>query len=228
MYPAPPQPDSDFVLWLGYLKELILFLGLVAAAFLAYTKFVIERGIFPPAQLNIQCKTLGHQGHSAILEVLVCVKNIGGSVLVVSNLNIELMYLLKDDEPTFLKIKDPEEWHLLGRLKFLHSLKQEACKVSVDDPMICIADKDPSGQGLCMLSHRTFVKPGVEQLYTYITYVPASASFVRILASFEYPKEHSLLERVSMDLSRRLGLINYTLKRIDRPHTCERAFKVDT
>lgn len=226
MYSAP-NPASDLVLWLVYIKELVLFLGLVATAFLAYTKFVIERGIFPPAQLNIQCNTLGLQGDRAVLEVLVYVKNMGGSVLIVSNLNIELRYLLKYDEPMFLKIKDPNKWHLLGRLNFPRSLKQEAYKVSVDDPVICSAGKDSSTQGLCMLGHRTFVKPGIEQIYTYITSVPASTSFVRILASFEYPKEHSLLERFSMGLSRWLGLINYTLNRIDRPHTCERAFKVN-
>jgi hypothetical protein len=199
----------------------------VAAAFLAYTKFVIERGIFPPAQMNIQCNVLGLQGNRAVLEVLIFLKNIGGSVLVVNNLNIELRYLIREDKPMFLKIADPKKWHLLGRLNFPHSLKKEAYNISVDDPSICSADKDSSGQGLCMLGHRTFVKPGIEQIYTYITSVPESTSYVRILASFEYPKDHSWLETNSMELSRRLGLINYTLKRIDRPHTCERAFKIN-
>lgn len=232
MYPAP-QPGSDLVLWLVYIKELILFLGLVAAAFLAYTKFVIERGIFPPAQFDIQCNTLGLQHNRVVLEVLIILKNIGSSVLIVNNLSVNLRYLINNDEPTFRDIKEPTDWYLLGRLNFPHCLKEEAYYLSAVDPGVCSIcsscsdDKDFPDHDLCILGHRTFVKPGVEQRYTYITSVPESASYVKILASFEYPKDHSLLKNFSMDLSRRLGLINYNLKKIKRRHTCERAFKVE-
>jgi len=223
----PPRPESDLVLWLTYIKEFIIFLGLIAAAFLAYTKFVIERGIFPPAQFCIRCNTLGLQKDRVVLEILLCLKNLGSSVLIVSNLNLELRYIKKEEDIEFLKIRDPKKWHLLGRLCFPHCLKEEVCKINILDPKICGEDKDSCNHSFCVLGHRTFVKPGVDQIYTFVTSVPETTSFIRVFASFEYPKEYSRLQKYSLEVSRRLGLINYTLKNIGFPHTCESIFRVE-
>jgi hypothetical protein len=210
-----------------HLTDFLLFFGLLASAFLAYTKFVIERGIFPPAQFSIDCNVLGSQKERFILEILLHVKNLGSSVLVVNNLCLELRYLEKRDEPGFISLRDPNKMHLLGRLNFPHCLKEDLCATGVLDAKNCNADKEACDHSFCVLRHRTFVKPGVDQVYTFGTSVPDSVSYVRIYATFEYPKEYSRLQRYSLAISRRLGLINYALKNIVVPHTCERIFKVE-
>ena len=212
---------------LKYLTDILLFLGLLASAFLAYTKFVIERGIFPPAQFSIDCNVLGLQKERFILENLLHVKNLGSSVLVVTNLCLELRYIEKGDKPEFISIKDPNKKHLLGRLNFPHCLKEDLCITGVLDADNCNADNGVCDHSFCVLRQRTFVKPGVDQVYTFVTSVPDSVSYVRIYATFEYPKEYSRLQRYSLAISRRLGLINYALKNINVPHTCERIFKVE-
>jgi hypothetical protein len=223
---TPPLPSEELVLWFTYIKETILFLGLIGAAFLAYTKFVIERGIFPPAQFCIRCKSLGLQKDKVVLEILLCIKNLGSSVLVVSNLSLELRYIKTSEDPEFLKIRDPKECHLLGRLCFPHCLKEEVCKISIQDPKMCGDDKRSCDHSFCVLSQRTFIKPGVDQVYTFVTSVPEPASYIRVFASFKYPEHYSILQKCSLAISRRLGLINYTLKNINKPHTVERIFKV--
>ena len=221
----PPLPEHNLLAWLYHLKDFILFLGLIASAFLAYTKFVIERGIFPPAQFDVDCKVLGLQDKMFILEILLHVKNLGSSVLVVTNLCLELRYIKKEDDPIFISVRDPQKMHLLGRLNFSHCLKEDLCANGILKN--CNDDKGVCDHSFCVLRHRTFVKPGVDQAYTFVTFVPDSASYVRTYATFEYPNEYSRLQRCSLAISRRLGLINYTLKNISVPHTCERIFKVE-
>jgi hypothetical protein len=226
---------NTIVIWIGYLKESIIFLGLLAAAFLTYTKFVIERGIFPPVQFWIECKTVGQQGDRVVLEILLHLKNLGSSVLVATNICIEVWYLRMGDAPEFLK-KNPGQKHLKGRLCFPHCLKDEVVQSKMDSkaqgetyPKICgeLTEKEPCDHKFHLLNYDTFIKPSVDQVYTFITSVPKSTTYVRIFASFKYPENPSILQRYCLNLGRLFGLINYTLEDISEPHTCERAFKVE-
>jgi hypothetical protein len=230
------RPDSStIVLWIGYLKESIIFLGLLAAAFLTYTKFVIERGIFPPVQFWIECKTVGQQGDRVVLEILLHLRNLGSSVLVANNICIEVWYLNAEDAPEFLK-KNHGKDYLKGRLCFPHCLKDEIVQSKMDSkaqgktyPKICgeLTKKESNDHTFHLLNYDTFVKPSVDQVYTFITSVPKSASYVRIFSSFKYPENPSILQKYCLNLGRQFGLINYTLEDIYEPHTCERAFKVE-
>lgn len=231
------EPDLSIVQWFGYLKESIIFLGLLAAAFLTYTKFVIERGIFPPVQFWIECETVGQQGDRFVLEILLHLKNLGSSVLVATDICLEVWYLKEGDAPEFLK-KDPKKEHLKGRLCFPHCLKDEDVqgKVILGEssaqrktyPEICefMIKMESIDHKFHLLYYDTFVKPGVDQVYTFITSVHKSTSYIRISSSFKYPERPSMLQKYCLNLGRQFGLINYTLENIYKPHTSERVFKV--
>jgi hypothetical protein len=47
--------------WLDIVTGIAILIGGILTAFWAYTKFILERGFLPPAQFNIDCKTVGIQ-----------------------------------------------------------------------------------------------------------------------------------------------------------------------
>ena len=197
--------------------EILNLLFLLAAGIIgglwAYTKYVLERGIIPPVELALECDVLGSQDNWRVIEILLRLKNVGISTLVAENICVRLRYLDKKDGIPILvpDICQP----IYGRILFPHVYTRE---VVSNDPNVPSEVK--------ILDYDTFVQSGVEQIYTLVAAVPDSATFVLLKAEFSYAQSPSKFQEYILRISRRLGLIQYSLTKIKKPHTIERAFCV--
>lgn len=213
-----------------------LFAGIIAALW-AYTKFVIERGLLPGVQFNVELATVGEQGDKKLVEILLHLKNVGSSTLVVKNLRIDMRYL--DDSAELSLFKSGNGF--IGKVVFPNSLRKDMKEGKVPlhetEPASTVRaieqkrkeDKHREGietRGFPLLDHNTFVLPAVDQIYTFTTAIPRSATYVLSWASFEYAVAPTRTQTAILFLSRRLGLIQYSLTHIEEPHTHERVFKV--
>jgi hypothetical protein len=90
-------------------------------------------------------------------------------------------------------------------------------------------DTPSIGKGTAMIEvapNRTFVHPGVNHVYTLITAVPEKATFLVVKGQFFYVLCPSLLQSIALKIGRFLGLIQYSLNDVTKPHTIERAFRL--
>jgi len=76
------------------------------------------------------------------------------------------------------------------------------------------------------MPYDTFIQSGIDQRYAFQTAVPDSTTYVLVWSSFEYAQSPRAIQRVMLWLSRRLGLIQFTLKHVAEPHTTERMYKL--
>jgi len=227
--------DVDFATIRQWLEVILsggaLYAGILTAIW-AYTKFIIERGFLPPAQFDIDCRKVGYQAESAILEILLHLKNLGKATLVATNLRLDLRYLDSTDQINlFSDAKDRR----YGRLDVPRSLKDDLVNMSANNSKTEDIRKENQtkkerwtieGRGIPIMRYDTFVQAGVDQIYSFITTVPKSASFVQLWSSFNYAQSPSRLQGFIVRLSRRLGLIQFSLKHLYEPHTAERMFMV--
>jgi hypothetical protein len=233
--------------WLGLITGIFALLGGIITAFWAYTKYVVERGLLPSTQFYIECRSVGIQNNKKILEILLHLKNIGNYTLVASNIRVDLRYLKINDNLELFK--DPRKG-TFGRLDFRNSLIKELVQhipqavspaASSVQPININLDSMARGEkkhkkkkkrqprekrGFLILGLDTFVQAGVDQVYTFVTALPESTSYVLIWASFEYEPSPTRLQSVILFISRRLGLIQYSLAHVEEPHTAESVFKV--
>lgn len=221
---------------LEFAAQIIVIFSAVVAGFWAYTKYIVERGILPPTEFSISLNPIGIQ-NELILEISLHLKNLGNSALIVQSLWVDVRYLRQGDAVGF--IKDPEERHRCGLTDFPRSVKKrlsttsliEARKESLSLWLNCREkrneDLERQPRGLPVLPYKTFVQAGVEQKYTYITNVEKDTSFVLINAEFYYQPRPSFFQRIILSLSKPLGLINYSLSHVDKPHTCQKVFEVN-
>jgi hypothetical protein len=131
----------------------------------------------------------------------------------------------------------------LGRLIFPHSLRQTIRPDLVYGPNSfsiarSISKKEEElrkarnrreeieKRGIRILPWDTFVQPGVDQVYSYATMVPPTTKYVMITSSFEYGQIPSRVQSMIIKLSRRLGLIQYSLTHLSEPHTTESVFEI--
>jgi hypothetical protein len=194
---------------LDILSGLILLIGGLIAGLWVYVKFIVERGILPPASFNIELVEVGKQGESKIIEISLLIENKGTSTLVTSNIGLDLMYLTKEDEIKYIN-KETSNFRTL----FPHRLRSQT-----------ISKKD-NPRDLSVMDYDAFVQPGISQRFTYSTFIPATSTFVRIFASFQYAQRPSKLQRILLAISRKLGLIQYSLTHVSEPHTIERIFSI--
>jgi hypothetical protein len=139
-------------------------------------------------------------------------------------MRVDIRYLNNDDNvECFRDAKNMK----FGRVMFKHSLKKDilyssqSSRPSDPDP----ADRKP--RGFEVVDYRTFVRPGVDQVYTFVTSVPEACTYVLVWASFDHvQRQPNRLQGVVLALSRHLGLIQYDLKRAEIPQNAERVFKV--
>lgn len=200
--------------WLGLLSSAVVLVAGLVTALWAYTKYVVERGLLPPAQFDVDCKFVGLQRDMKLLEVLAHLKNLGTSTLIASDIRVDVRYL--DDGDTELScFNDPTKTNF-GRLKFPNSLRKT---LGADED---IGDR----RGIRIVPFDTFVQPGVDQIYTLITAIPRSATYVLVWSSFQYAQHPTLISRLVLFISRRIGLIQYSLSHVAKPHTVERMFRV--
>lgn len=225
-------PESFEQLTNGILHILTIIAGVFGALW-AYTKFVIERGLLPAIQLDLECKRLGDVGDDILLDLGVNLNNLGSATLVARWLLLDVRYLRADDPIEYLS-DSPR----VGRLKFPRSLVNDVA----DDPRSVISGVqewlkrqgrkplpdplDGSVRGFPLLPYDTFVQPKVAQRYSFVTKLPKDTTYILIRASFEYAQKPRRLQNVLYRLSRRLGLIHYSLQHVNQPHTVEHVFKV--
>lgn len=81
-------------------------------------------------------------------------------------------------------------------------------------------------RGIEVIGYDTFVQPQIEQIYTFGTVVPKSATYILVRSSFEYKVHPSRLQLWILSFSRVLGLTQFNLTHITEPHTCERIFNL--
>jgi hypothetical protein len=206
-------------------------IALVLGGLWAYTKYVVERGLLPPIQFNVDCKRLGNVGNKSVFVFETSLKNLGSSTLVARWMFIDVRYIKNDDKDLTLF-----EDHRAGRLRFSHSLLADLnldTKQLVDSAREAVLRRQNKTlpapaqcRGLPVLPHDTFVQPNVDQLYTFATVLPSDTACVLLYASFQYGQKLNSLQDAIYRISRKLGLIHYSLQHVSVPHTAERVFWV--
>ena len=209
------------------------------AALWAYTRFVLERGLLPPSEFSVDCKAVGrHQGET-VLEILLLLDNVGSSTLIAKNIRIDIRCLDASEKP---KLFDDPERDTFGRLRFplylrrmLTERRRSSALTSAQSSVAEGATPKTSGEtrddrGMLVLRYltfyHTFIQAGVKQIYTFVTAVQESIIFVLVWASFEYELRPSPFQKRVLRLSRRIGLLQYSLDHGSKPHTAERVFRV--
>jgi hypothetical protein len=241
--------------WIAAISSLsALIIGLVTALW-AYTKFIVERGLLPPVQFDIECNSVGGQLGVTLLEIILNIRNCGSSTLIITNIREDIRYLRDDEVPHLIHLDGTETTAeekrrrstLFGRINFTGSLRrdlellnptQSDEKDSLESPRAPDQKKKAiippkqraqgkkATRGFSLIPRDTFVQPGIDQQYAFQTAVSASTAYILVWASFEYAQSPRAVQRVMIWLSRRLGLIQFTLQHVTEPHTTERVFKL--
>lgn len=186
-----------------------LLAGLIAGLW-AYTKYIIERGLVPAAELELDCTVIGEKESKRIIEVAIHLFNKGSSTLVAKNIQLMLKSICKEDALELYKDKKK-----FGRLRFQHSLSENLT-----------GQKNNYHAAFRLVPHDTFVQPGVDQEYPFVTTIDSDVEFLFAHAEFEYAQKPKPLQKVILWISRQLGLIQYSLHHIYKPHTVQRVFNV--
>ena len=227
---------------LNILTSLFTLVAGSLAALWAYTKYVVERGLLPPVQFDVTCNKIGMYQKRNILEFEIHLRNVGSTTLVAQNIRIDVRYIRTGDLDRRTEGPDIELFkeHLFtdnkraGRLYFPNSLIQE---LNID-PSSLIPRKIRNDQdrkelwikrgylkrGFLILEYDTFVQPGVDQKYTFVTTVPGDTLCALTWCSFQYAQQLSSGQERILKISRRLGLIQYSLQHVQEPHTVESVF----
>lgn len=192
-----------------FLKSLTILATLIGGLWV-WSKYIIERALIPPAEFSLDFNFLGTKEENSIVECLLLLKNIGNSTLVVKDIMIRIKYLGKNDNISIFT--DKKEGAKFGRLNFPNSRSR---------------DFSEGKKRFTVIGYDTFVQPGVRQIYTLVTTIPEDASFLLLKGEFKYAQKPSALQESVLWISRRLGLINWSLYHIQQPHTIERCFKVE-
>lgn len=237
--------------WIGVIASLsALIIGLVTALW-AYSKFVLERGLLPPSQFDVECTPVGALGGKTLLEIVLHLRNLGTSTLIASDIRVDVLYLEGRDVPALfsdgrfgrLSLSRSVRADLMPAMppryprKPIPRRKWRALRWAVRLKVLPLAvrlklvrrrrERRKRPRGITVVPYDTFVQAGVDQIYTFPTAVPASTEFVLVWASFGYAQSPKALQRAVLWSSRRLGLVQFTLRHVTAPHTVERLFRVD-
>lgn len=200
---------SEFAAWLQLAAAVLGGLAVLVGGLWAFTIYVVERGVLPPVEFSIEARVVGSQQGQKVIEVLPQIRNVGTATAVVTAMSLRLLYLLSD-EP--IRLEADARTSRFGRVRFTRSVSKQ---LSTDE-----ITRIP------ITRHDTFVQPGVGQIYTVVTAVPEEATFLLVHCQFEYAQRPTRLQNLSVALSRRLGLIQYSLKHVSKPHTIERCVAI--
>lgn len=207
------------------LTGLLTLIAAFTAALWAYTKFIIERGLLPPVQFGIECKSLDANAGKRIIEILIHLNNLGTATLVARNIRLDIRYRSAEHGQPELFADGTQA----GRLYFPGSVLGDLGIAPADLPPQTHPSKSSSPspadqRGFAIMSYDTIVGPAVDQIYTFVTAIPADAEIVLTWASFKYAQRPSKFQNFALQISRSIGLIQFSLKHIQEPHTVERAF----
>lgn len=192
-----------------FLKVLAL-LGVFIGGLWALTKFVVERGLLPASELDVECKIVGEKENKKIIEITVVINNKGSSTLVAKNISLKLKTICTGDNLSLYKDK-----RKFGRLQFPHSLS---------DDLTMHQNKEHGA--FLLVPYNTFVQAGVCQKYSFVTSVSQNVEFIHAHAQFQYAQKPIFIQRGILWVSRQVGLIQYSLQHLYEPHTVQRAFNV--
>ncbi len=213
-----------------------LSVGVVTALWI-YTTYILERGFLPPVRFYVTVKNLGKVDKENILDIKIHLHNVGSATLIARNIRLDLLYLKSSDTPIGLFgdfIKGKKVHDLAGRLIFPNSV----IKDKQIDPSNLIPEKirkskdkkkldhweQQKHRGFLILEHDTFVQRGIDQAYTFVTTMPKDAICCLTWCSFQYAQEPRGWQKIIARISRKMGLIQYTLKHVQVPHTVEDVF----
>jgi len=177
----------------------------------ALTKYVIERGLVPAANLAIECEVIGEKSETAIIEMTVHIINLGSSVLVAKNIQLTLKTINSKDDLALY-----EDHKKYGRLRFSNTLNK----------VIETGGGKRKLEPFILVPWDTFVQPGVDQKYSFVTTVSKEAEFLHAHAQFQYAQKPKTIQKAVLKVSRGIGLIQYSLEHIFSPHTIQRAFNL--
>jgi hypothetical protein len=219
--------------WATLIIQLVVLLAGSVTALWAYTKYVLERNLLAPVEFSIETAVPGSLAGATVMEVLLHLKNVGSSTLLAHNIRVDIRYAGESRKPILVTSSDPQD-PLLGKLYFGGSLRKELAVGSWHDTIDAeaVRRRKPKktraleGRGFLLLDDDTFVQPGVDQTYTFVTALPEGCRYVLVWASFEYAQRPRGMQNFLVGLSRRLGLIQYTLEHVTKPHTVERLVKL--
>lgn len=182
--------------------------------------------MLPPSQMDIGLQTVGLLDSARIVEVSVRVNNKGSSALVITDLRIRLRYPAADDE---IKVINDPNHPAFGRLNFPHAHVLH----DVGAAKRCVKRPDRTGRKdaeyqfgsgeFLLIQYDTFVQPGVDQSYTFVTALPKEAKYVLTRASFRYEMQPSKMQAGLLRISRKLGIHQYSLDHVSQPHTIEKS-----
>jgi hypothetical protein len=143
----------------------------------------------------------------------------------VTDLQIRLRYM---DEGDPIQVVDNPEKSFFGRVNFPHASVLD--RIGSDRRVV---KNEYSGQEtklgageFLVVPYDTFVQPGVDQTYTFVTALPPTAKYALIRASFRYQLKASKMQLATLRLSRKVGMIQYSLNHVKEPHTVERVFNI--
>ncbi len=197
---------------LNFSLKLIAAIAALIGGFWALTRYVIERGLVPAAELDVESDVIGEKSDNKIIEITVHIINKGSSVLVAKDIRLVLKTIdAKDDTVLY---SDEKKY---GRLKFPNPLN----KVVEEE-----AKQQKSIVPFLLVPHDTFVQPGVDQKYSFVTTISNTAEFVLVHAEFKYAQKPKAIQNAVLKISRTTGLIQYSLEHIYSAHTVQRAFNV--
>jgi hypothetical protein len=231
--------------WIDVFQGLITVAATLIGGFWVWTKFVLERGLLPPSQMEIALRTLGSSESATLVELAVHIHNKGSSALIVNDLRLRLRYLNQDDEIGV--IEDPEK-SAYGRVNFPHEyvlnrigadrrdvkprgkedIQSGAKEEAKQEVKPAVKDDVPQlarGEFL-IVPYDTFVQPGVIQIYSFVTALPRISSYLLARASFRYQLRPSTMQLQILKVSRKLGMLQYSLHHVNVPHTIEKSFRV--
>jgi hypothetical protein len=208
--------------WIDVVQGLITIAATLLGGFWVWSKFVLERGLIPPSQMTISLRKLASSDSATMVELEVGIHNKGSSALVVCDLRIRLRYLNNDDE---IEVFNDPKKTVYGRVNFLHAHDFDSDKRDLKEGDR--SDFPPLAHGeFLLIPYDTFVQPGVEQKYTFVTALPQTASYVLARSSFRYEMRPSRTQLRILRLSRKLGMFQYSLDHVREPHTVEKSFNI--
>jgi hypothetical protein len=233
--------EDIIIQWLGLILSIVV---LIVTGFWAYARFVLERNALPSVQPELVCNVPGIQDNKKIIEILLHLKNIGSSTLVVKKIYVDLLYITNNDQqlrlfgepdPKIEKI-DPKDLDKFGILDFPHTLRKELGTIELKEESVKPTQNkgtDTKGKdktkprGLPQSKGKVFfVQPGVDQIFTFVTGLPTTASYLLVHAEFRYIQNRNLGRRLLLYITKKLGLIQFTLEEVEYPHTLERVFNI--
>jgi hypothetical protein len=204
--------------------------------------------------MEISLRTLGSSEAATMVELEIHIRNLGSSALVVGYLCLRLRYLRQDEQ---IGLIDKPEGSPHGHLNFPHAHVlngigrearqveygvREGVKQTAKDATAKDATRDPAKPGsnkkakktaklasgeFLVVPYDTFVQPGVEQIYSFVTALPPEASYLLARATFRYQLRPSPMQKGILWVSRKMGILQYSLHHVSEPHTIEKSFRID-